>query len=223
MFHSPQQLPNKTLIEYETDIGGGDINVSNAYELALFKGDDQNFELQLGMRLSFIFEDNGLDKWRFEDKRTFIDLWDRTVKHIWDGLCVKSLNNNKLVKLSIAFDYHSRVMLNWEVTVKKRAREAGFRSYVAPGSNQVALSDYANEISVRGVRNVGNFQQITSAHEFGHMIGLADEYGSLFGGSDGPYSQDYNSVMNIGSKVRQRHVNHILRWLNDTLAKHNIK
>jgi hypothetical protein len=87
----------------------------------------------------------------------------------------------------------------------------------------VTLTENDNGVTVRKVRKAGNFQQITSAHEFGHMIGLDDEYGPLFGGAAGSHNSDYTSLMNIGSKVRKRHTIYLLNWLNNTLAKHNIK
>ena len=51
------------------------------------------------------------------------------------------------------------------------------------------------------------------------MIGLDDEYGELFGGDKGPHNADFNSVMNIGSKVRARHIQFLKLWVEGKLKE----
>ena len=55
------------------------------------------------------------------------------------------------------------------------------------------------------------------------MIGLDDEYGPLFGGTAGAHNKDYASVMNIGSKVRLRHMGQLNHWLDKAIKENGIK
>jgi len=150
--------------------------------------------------------------------------WGR-VRKIWDGHVLKTLQNKKTIKLKLdyLFQIEGFMLDHWEITVKKVPAGTVFRSYVHPGKKDVMLTQNDNGVTIRKVRKAGSYKQITSAHEFGHMIGLDDEYGPLFGGSKGKHSNDYNSVMNIGSKVKQRHIGQLRIWLNNALKKNNIK
>jgi hypothetical protein len=177
------------------------------------------------MKVQFFFKDDGINKWSTTSKQAFIKSWERRVRQIWDGHILKGLSNKKQVKLGLAFQTQIGGFMfdHWEITVKKVPPGSVFRSYVKPGIKEVTLTENDNGVTVRKIRTSGNYQQITSVHEFGHMIGLDDEYGPLFGGAAGPHNSDYVSLMNIGSKVRNRHTTFLLKWLNNALTKHNIK
>lgn len=60
--------------------------------------------------------------------------------------------------------------------------------------------------------------QRPAIHEFGHMLGLDDEYikGSI-------WIKDKNSVMNNGEVIKGRHLTYFYIWLNKKLAKHRIQ
>ena len=177
------------------------------------------------MKLQFFFKGDGINKWQEIDKLKFITNWESRVRQIWDGHTLKILSNNKPIKLKL--DFHIQIdgimFDHWEITVKKVPPGSTFRSFVRPGLKDVILTENDNGITVRKVRKIGGFQQITTAHEFGHMIGLDDEYGPLFGGVQESHNSDYNSVMNVGSKVKKRHINELISWLNSALQKNNIK
>jgi hypothetical protein len=139
--------------------------------------------------------------------------------------CIKNAQCNKQVKLKLDFDIQTDGIMfdHWEITVKKVPPGSVFRSFVRPGMRDVTLTENDNGVTVRKVRNSGNFQQITSAHEFGHMIGFDDEYGPLFGGDSGQHNKDYASIMNIGSNVKKRHTMYLLNWINRVLTNKKIK
>jgi hypothetical protein len=226
VFIRKQELnPGEKFVEQEGGVQGGAPRINNAYDLQLIEHANGNYELRLFMKLQFFFKDDGMNKWKESEKKQFISSWELRVRKIWDGHLLKVLNNNKQVYLGLMFNIQvgGFMLDHWEITVKKLPAGTVFRSYVHPRAKNVMLTENDNNIVVRNVRNVGAYQQITSTHEFGHMIGLDDEYGVLFGGKQGKHNADYDSVMNIGSKVRQRHMGHILSWLNKALVRHGVQ
>lgn len=222
---APNLNPGETLIAQERDITGGALKISDAYDLLLIQKTNGDYELRLFMKLQFFFKDDGINRWSKSDKQAFIKSWKKRVRQIWDGHTLKTLSNNKQVKLNLSFETQIDGIMfdHWEITVKKVPPGSVFRSFVRPGMKDVTLTENDNGVTVRKVRKSGSYQQITSAHEFGHMIGLDDEYGPLFGGNAGKHNSDYASVMNIGSNVRKRHTVYLLNWLNKALTQNNIK
>lgn len=58
------------------------------------------------------------------------------------------------------------------------------------------------------------YKQRGAVHEFGHMMGLRDEYPE---GNE--YEHDYDSIMNSGESLRSRHFSNIQNWINDCCEK----
>lgn len=216
---------SETVIEKEKAITGGSLQINDAFDLSLIKLSQGGYELRLFMKLQFFFKDSGVNRWKDREKNKFISSWEQRVRKIWDGHVLKVLSGNNLIKLKLDFQMQIGGIMfdHWEITVKKVPAGTVFRSFVRPGMKDVTLTESDNGITIRKVRKAGSFKQITSAHEFGHMIGLDDEYGPLFGGDPGKHNNDFSSVMNIGSKVRQRHTSQLRQWLETTVKKHGIK
>lgn len=224
----PARIPakiNETVIEHEASITGGVLKINDAFDLSLVQLQQSGYELRLFMKLQFFFKDNGVNRWKESEKKKFITDWELRVRKIWDGHVLKILSGNRLIRLKLDFQTQIDGIMfdHWEITVKRVPAGTVFRSYVRPGMKDVMLTENDNGVTIRKVRKMGGFKQITSAHEFGHMIGLDDEYGPLFGGDPGKHNNDFNSVMNIGSKVRQRHTSQLQQWLESALKKHNIQ
>jgi len=214
-----------TVITSESNITAGELKVNNAYDLTLLKNPDGNYELQLYMKLQFFFKNDGISKWNTTQQQTFLSNWELKVRNSWDNTVIKVLSGNKTVKLKLKFKIKVGGFMfdHWEITVKKVPAGSTFRSFVNPGKRNVMLTENDNKIVVRHTTKNGSFKQTTTVHEFGHMIGLDDEYGPDFGGKKGINSKDYGSLMNIGSNIRNRHKNSLLLWLNNALTKNNIK
>ena len=60
------------------------------------------------------------------------------------------------------------------------------------------------------------YKQRAAAHEFGHMLGIKDEYNGVAGEQ---YKNDYNSIMNSGESLRNRHFSNIQSWINNCCDK----
>lgn len=101
---------------------------------------------------------------------------------------------------------------HWEIHVKKVDKFTV--SSVNPITGIVNLD--SNDFNY--VPKKGGGLQRGAVHEFGHMLGLADEYkvGT-------PYTNDINSIMNSGESVRNRHNAVYTKWLDKVLALKGIQ
>ena len=103
---------------------------------------------------------------------------------------------------------------HWEVHVKKIKPGTFATSSVSPLTGHVNLD--SEDLAYRN--KLGGGRQRGLVHEFGHMLGLPDEYkvGS-------PHSADVQSIMNAGEALRPRHDSVYVRWLDDVLAEKGIQ
>jgi len=104
---------------------------------------------------------------------------------------------------------------HWEVTVKKIPRGGWSGSWVRDGSVNEVLLDSEDLTLVK--KNAGQRQR-GAVHEFGHMLGLDDEYptGSL-------HASDVTSIMHNGERIAGRHDAAFKTWLNAQLKDLGIK
>ncbi len=218
-------IPAGEVVAHEGDVTGGDLKANDAYDLTLVRQADGNFILVMSMKLQFFFDDVGASKWTKEEKTKFVTDWERVVRATWDNMILKGLPNGKVVKLQVMFSTQigGFMLDHWEISVRKTPAGSQFRSYVNTVTGNVALTINDNQVTVRSVRGQGNYSQVTSVHEFAHMLGLDDEYGPLFGGKKGPHGGDYGSLLNIGSNVRSRHTNHMVLWIDKALGRYTEK
>lgn len=191
----------------------------DAYDLRLYREPDGRLTLEMEMTIEFSFEDgaNGLD-WTPQEKQAFMDNYVRQVESSWSGR-------------SFTTDDGQRVTLDVNLTVREqesgfmggvrdffdgsehyninvlRIPEGGFhRSSVGPG-NVSSLDSEDNTPVNKGA----DAPQVGTVHEFGHMIGLPDEYAEADPG--GAHNDDKNSIMNSGMQVRERHLDIVETWV----------
>ncbi|MCH5599240.1 hypothetical protein [Niabella ginsengisoli] len=100
---------------------------------------------------------------------------------------------------------------HWEISVIKTQKFA--RSYVNTFSGNSQLDD---KDVIATPKNFGLTQRGV-VHEFGHMIGLKDEYEK-----QSAWYKDKTSIMNNGEVVKQRHLRHFSNWVSSKLQKHKI-
>lgn len=210
--------PNETEVASERNVSAGVIGafngpVSRAFDLHLVRTVDANYKLIVFMKIQFFFEDGSGGRWKDVEKPTFVSQWATAVKSAWGNRTLKTLKSGK--KVTIDFRFRTQVegwmMDHWEVTVTKVSKFA--RSSVNPLTGNVALDSLDLVMTPKS----GNSFQRGVVHEFGHMLGLADEYHRGH-----PHAMDYRSVMNSGEHVLSRHDTPYMRWLEDTLKKLNI-
>jgi hypothetical protein len=209
-------LPGETKIASETDIRAGTIGVrgvNDAFDLYLVRLKNNDFKLIVFMKVQFFFVDGDAGEWNDAEKNTFVAKWKSAIQAKWGGRIIKTLKSGQ--KVGIEFRFKTQIggwMLDhWEVTVEKVSKFA--LSSVNPLKGNVSL----DSLDLRLTRKIGSIFQRGVVHEFGHMLGLGDEYhkNSLF-------NKDYKSVMNSGERVLKRHDAPYMVWLDDKLAEKGI-
>lgn len=206
----------ETLIAHESDITSGELNINDAYDLYLARLRTGSYRLVVFMKLQFFFEDSSKYKWSTGDKAAFVNKWKIAVKSKWANRVIKNLSGGK--KVDIDFRFQTQIdgwMLDhWEITVKK-IKPGGFsQSYVVPSWGNVSLD--SEDLTL--VRKGHGQRQRGVVHEFGHMLGIDDEYIK-----SSPHKTDYRSVMNRGELILNRHNTPYMKWLEKKLKDNGIK
>lgn len=166
----------------------------------------------------------GVAPWTYREKLAFHTRVDRAIWGAWSNhLRIKVSGKAPFSAKSIPVNFDVRWKLKGHPHYKVEAWK------VPPGStstkpiwSHVLFGDYIRlstaDIWPRGAMNdagksTDNF--VTPPHEYGHTIGAPDEYNNPTPTSPNPYLGDTQSIMNIGRKVRGRH----LALLTQTLHK----
>lgn len=99
---------------------------------------------------------------------------------------------------------------HFELSVEKYASSAPMETSSCRYSLGNASLD-SNDL--RGENKGASTKQRASVHEFGHMLGLRDEYSSA---NDNPHhTGDLDSIMNVGEEARERHYAPFAAWLTE--------
>lgn len=206
----------ETEIASEIDVRAGTIGmggVNDAFDLYLVKLKNNNYRLIIFMKVQFFFEDGNGGKWTLAEKTSFVNNWKFAIQATWGGKLIKTLKLGKMV--SIDFRFKTQIggwMLDhWEITVEKVSKFAV--SSVNPVMGNVSL----DSLDLKLIRKKGGGRQRGVVHEFGHMLGLDDEYKK-----DSPFHKDYKSVMNGGETVLKRHDAQHMKWLEKKLKEKGI-
>jgi hypothetical protein len=211
----------KTLA-YEANI---DVNGSNdIYDLYLVDIGDKEVQLIVFMKLLFTFVDGKDDAgkavaWGDREKADFVSKWRGDVAMFWTA---KRYRRHKGIDISIHVSFDARVGnsfpgSHWQILVEKLpSNSTGKTSFVwrdqMGKKYDVQLDSQDNDKKT----GLGDGTQTGSIHEFGHMLGLGDEYTS---DASAAARLDKKSIMNSGSKVRPRHYRSLLEWAEKKLDK----
>jgi hypothetical protein len=209
-------MPDEECIDYETDLTAGDLSVNDAFDLYLItKGKDpKSVTLICFMNLQFFFEDKDKLIWTDSEKKDFVSNWIKSVRSVWANKILKTLKNGKTAVIDFKFETKIEgtwISDHWEVSVQKTSKSFE-QSYVNTFMGNVQLDD-KDLIFTKKPSGI----QRGVVHEFGHMLGLDDEYtkGSA-------WVNDKSSIMNNGETVMGRHLTFFTNWLNKKLIKHKI-
>lgn len=181
------------------------------YDLGLVRSTAGTLTLLAFIKIQFFFEDGKTTKWKSVDKQAFVGNWKRAVKAKWGGRVLKRISGGKVVRLDFRFQTQIDGWMwdHWEVTVQKIPRGGWSRSLVRDGRVNEALLDSED---LRLVAKAPGQLQRGAVHEFGHMLGLDDEYpkGSV-------HAADVSSIMHSGEHIVGRHDAAFKKWLNAVL------
>ena len=206
----------RTLVANEDSVTAG--GVRDAYDLSLYREADGSLTLEANMKVEFNFTegDNGL-QWTPEEKTQFMADYDSAIQAAWGGKTITT-DDGQQVSLDVNLDLVEapggffggvRDMVdgseNWSVDVKRIPEGDFSQSYVVPSRNTGSFDSEDVKPTEKGASD----PQVGAAHEFGHMIGLPDEYN----GSAGPdAAKDTDSIMHTGADVRERHLDILESW-----------
>ena len=214
--YNVDRLGLSIIVCQENSVWGG--KVINAYDLKLIQMNPQSkkCELELSMFVQFFFALYEGRKWTQEEKLEYIEAWIRDVKNVWENDTLLSAPQkcsccSGYIKFKLKFDTQIlgyTISDNWEIIANKGA---GINAVTAL-RGKVYLYDNAFSFSEFLKPDGKIYKQRGAVHEFGHMLGLRDEYNGAAGEE---YVTDYDSIMNSGEALRLRHFSHIQSWIND--------
>lgn len=198
----------------ETEVASDTWGLWEKYDLYLVRTPADDYRLVVYMKVQFFFEDD--DAWTKAAKRQFVTRWEQAVQSRWGNRTVKHLKNGKRVSLEFQLDTQIEGWMwdHWEISVTRIPKGAFRTSSVNWLTKNVTLDSEDLVLTPKG----RGHRQRGAVHEFGHMLGLDDEY--LPGG---PHVKDYRSVMNRGEQVLGRHDTGFLKWLDEQLEKEGVE
>lgn len=214
--------PGEEIVASNKHVAAGTIGllgmpVNNAYNLYLVRATSGHYTLIVFMKIQFLFEDAGKLKWSDADKVNFVTKFSDAIATTWGNRVVKTLSDGRKIMVEFRFDMTIggwSISEHWEVHVKKIQKGSFSQSFVNPVTGRVTLDseDVAPVNKLPNSYKGKRFTQRGVVHEFGHMLGLDDEYkvGT-------PHYADYQSIMNKGEKVYDRHSAEYMRWLDEVL------
>ncbi len=168
---------------------------------------------------------SAMSSWVYSEKRSFHNQLDTIIWNKWGGKFklrtkgtsdfAKQYNQQNLI---VQFDVEW-VTSNphWTVNVTKIPDGTFERSNVRWNAREINLDTEDNELTKKGKFNSVDYYQIPVVHEFGHAIGNVFTHGV---GNPDEYNKtstffsDKLSVMNVGSTLRERHLNFVIKELN---------
>jgi len=183
--------------------------------------------------------DKGTTEWTYFQKRDFHDKTDKIIWKTWSNrfklrtkgtsdFAKKFSNKDLVINFDIRWVFENT---HWEVDVKKiHSNSISPTSEVKWRERKIILDTKDTLLTYKSSYNGKSFHQIPVVHEFGHSIGNSyyamkeinkktrgDEYRTesyLNGG----FNFDRESIMNVGNKLRIRHLEYILYHLNHSLS-----
>ena len=185
--------------------------VQDAYDLSVYKEADGSYTAELKTRVEYDFRDSEAASWTDESRARFIDDFEGQVESTLDGRALGTAPDGAEIRLDIDID--SRMAgtgEQWNAGVTAIRPGTFDRSAIIPGLKTAKLDSE----DVTPVSKGAPERQTGAAHEFGHMIGLVDEY--LPGAAD---IDDRTSIMHSGDTVRDRHVSNLTDIANAILAR----
>ncbi|MBI9060199.1 MAG: hypothetical protein JEZ01_20695 [Labilibaculum sp.] len=179
--------------------------------------------------------EEGTSPWTYMEKKEFHHKCDKQIWGIWgnyydleafgDSDFVKR-NKNKLFHVNFDIEW-VKSNQHWTVDAKKVNDPNAPFSRMCWAERKIWLTqqDY-KKINI--VRSYGAFDHVTVAHEFGHSIGNVPDFQNMHWDEyreESKYYYDKTSMMNLGMKLRYRHLDYVLAVLNmmilDTEFKHS--
>lgn len=181
------------------------------FDARLIRKDGGDYIMEIYMKVQFDWVDGDASKfasaadarWTEAEKKTFMTDWHTAVRGFWSGGSAGTLSNGRQVRVVLALEVQDGGFMwdHFEVEVTKIPSTDFKTSSV---SHHVFGPDVRLDSNDLAPKPSG---QIAAVHEFGHMLGLPDEYHST-----SAHSADNGSIMHGGTTARPRHFAEFLKW-----------
>lgn len=188
-------------------------------------GNSSRSVLVVTMKLQFQFNDGPGGSWTGSEKTTFASDFVTLVENTWsENFRITTTSRvpieaardvGVLIKLPYTIDGY-RIDEDFELGVTK----------VNPTDPMVVSSCHYNLGNVnldsndlRPENKGASMPQRAAVHEFGHMLGLRDEYAAA--NANPNYTGDVNSILNAGETVRKRHYVPFGSWMTEKFGIHS--
>lgn len=171
----------------------------------------------IAMILQFQFNDGPGGSWTAGEKTDFANNFCWAVKGVWDEkhriTTTSTVPNAALRDIGVVFDlryYIDGYHLNddFEIGVTKQPASA---TWVVSSCGYRSGETTLDSNDLRPETKGATMTQRDAVHEFGHMLGLRDEYPAAK--SNMSHTTDVDSIMNVGEVVRDRHYAPFAAWL----------
>ena len=211
------RLNSGTLVARETGFQPGR---NGNFDLSLFCDSSGAYNLEVFLKVQFFFVDGDEDKsgwskldppeWTACERKLFITTWHKTIKDRWSSSSGGKLSDGG--KLTVFVNFHIQeggwMWDHFEIDVVKIPK-AGFET--SSVQRKVFSADVNLDSEDLTPKASG---QLAAVHEFGHMIGMPDEYHT-----SSPHHSEADSIMHGGTKVKERHFTHLASWANKRIKK----
>lgn len=226
-----------TRIFWEKDVTvSSGLGTSNAYDLFLCpdRAAAGRGVLKVKIVLQFQFK-SGITPsgqplgWRPDEKEMFVAEFGRQCREVWDNrwriTTDSPVPHFRDIRVQFEIESHIdgfRTSDHWElVTTKSLGMQAsgvdGYSGKCLLDSNDFRVKTFEHDCDPDARYCVLSTHQRGAVHEFGHMLGLKDEYPTARHVAS-HWSNDVASVMNCGEEVRERHYAPFADWLTEKYA-----
>ncbi|MFP4240155.1 MAG: hypothetical protein ACLFRZ_12720 [Rhodosalinus sp.] len=218
----------------------------DAYDLRLYREENGDYTLELHMDIEFAFTaESPAQALTEREKNEFIGDFIRSVESVWDGQKIAN-DAGEDVTLDLRLDGRTRAEpLSTDGEKLRALNPLRGPNFIVEVHADKDMSDHTADNSLNYVRMIAGTGSLTgdandpvirhqefdddeefvatqsvAAHEFGHMIGLEDEYAGAMNsrfGDDHPHADDRHSIMNLGNNLEDRHLRILEDWVEDRL------
>jgi hypothetical protein len=195
----------------------------DAYRLSLCPelGSSTRAVLLISMTLQYQFEDGDALSWSGTEKANWVRDSTGAIKSVWNNkFRIKTPSGvpaSSYRDVGVQFDFKTyidgyHIDDDYELGVKK----------IKPGTFRGSSCHYKlgnatlDSEDIVGTNKGGSMKQRGVVHEFGHMLGLRDEYADAHDNTH--WTGDADSIMHSGELVRERHYVPFATWITEQFA-----